>query len=258
MLKSYSPEGDAAFRSAQLTVQDSVFGWRTVLGLVAIASLVLLGASVLQDLRLYVGSKPDLSAKIWLLDVDVEQSFFTWLSVVALFVVAQLLFRAAGEAAARGERFRWHWLVLSVLFLLVSIDEFTGLHEKLSEAMASRTTHTGLMYFVWAAPAGLISLAGLAAFVPFLRSFPARLGVLAVISAAMYLGGAVVMEMIGGSVAEVEGVESLRYRMLANVEEGLELGGTLLFIYVLLSLQRGAFLRDRVSDVAAGHARHSG
>ncbi|WP_292428545.1 hypothetical protein [Mesorhizobium sp.] len=37
--------------------------------------------------------------------------------------------------------------------------------------------------------------------------------------------------MIGGSVAEAEGMESLRYRMLANIEEGLELVGTLTFIY---------------------------
>lgn len=246
MLKSYSPRGDDTFDTASLAAHPSIVGWRAVVGFVTAVSFVLLCASVLQDLRLYTGPNPDLSAKIWLLDVDVEQSAFTWLSVVALFVVAQLLFRAAGDAAARNERFRWHWLVLAVLFLLVSIDEFTGLHEKLSSAMASRTTHTGMMYFVWAAPAGLISLAGLAAFIPFIRSFPPRLAMLAIVSAALYLGGAVGMEMIGGSVAEVEGIESLRYRMLANVEEGLELGGTLLFIYVLLSLQE----RRR----SAGHA----
>ena len=53
-------------------------------------------------------------------------------------------------------------------------------------------------------------------------------------SAALFLGGAVGLEMVGGSVAETEGIESLRYRLLANLEEGLELAGTLLFIYALL------------------------
>lgn len=234
-LKSFSPRADAALDAAPLADHGSVLGWRSVLGIVVAGAFVLLCASVFQDLRLYAGPNPDLAAKVWLLDVDVEQSFFTWLSVVALFVVAQLLFRAAGEP--RNARFRWHWLVLAGLFLFVSVDEFTGLHEKLSQALASRTAHTGLMYFVWAAPAGLISLAGLAAFIPFIRSFPPRLAVLAMLSAGLYLGGAVVMEMIGGSVAEVAGVESLRYRLFANIEEGLELAGTLLFIYVLLSLR---------------------
>ena len=48
------------------------------------------------------------------------------------------------------------------------------------------------------------------------------------------LGGAVGFEMIGGSVAEMEGIESFRYRILTNIEEGLEMAGILVFIYVLL------------------------
>lgn len=237
MSKLYSPGGDAtALRTVPLAAGESGLGWRATLILVAGISLLLLCASIWQDLRLYVGPNHDLSSKIWLLDVDVEQSAFTWVSVLALFFSAQLLFRATGDAVAQRDRFKWHWLVLMVLFLLVSFDELTGLHEKLSSALASRVTHTGLLYFAWAAPAGIIALAGLAAFVPFIRSFPPRLALWALVSAVLYLGGAVGLEMIGGSVAEVDGVESLRYRMLANLEEGLELAGTLLFIYVLLSL----------------------
>ncbi len=204
--------------------------------MVVVISLLLLGASVLQDLRLYVGPNPDLSAKIWLLDVDAEKSAFTWISIMALFVAAQLLFLAAADAAMRRDRYRWHWLLLGFLLLLASFDEFSGIHEKLSEGLASHVTHTGLLYFAWAAPAGIIALVGLAVFIPFLRSFPPRLTVLALVSAALYIGGAVGLEMVGGRIAEREGVESLNYRIEANVEEGLELGGTLLFIYVLLSL----------------------
>jgi hypothetical protein len=94
--------------------------------------------------------------------------------------------------------------------------------------------HTGLMYFAWAAPAGIFSLIGLAAFIPFIRSFPLTLSGLLVLSALIFLGGAVGFEMIGGSVAEVEGIESFRYRILTNLEEGLEMAGILVFIYVLL------------------------
>jgi hypothetical protein len=141
------------------------------------------------------------------------------------------------EASQSGKRRPW---CLTALFLLVSFDEFAGIHEKVSAALASMIDNTGLMYFAWAAPAGVVSLLGLATFVPFIRSFPPRLSLLLVLSAAAFLGGAVGIEMIGGSVAELEGVDTFRYRMLTNNEEGLEIAGVLIFIYVLLSHQESA------------------
>ncbi|WP_145722419.1 hypothetical protein [Mesorhizobium tianshanense] len=209
--------------------------WRPILAIVAGLSLLILCASFAQDLRLYTGQKPDLSTKIWLLDVDVERSVFTWVSVLVLFFCSRLLFQCGDDAAGRSSQFTWHWYFLGFLFLFLCFDEFAGLHEKLSSALAARSTNTGLLYFAWAAPAGILSLVGLAAFVPFIRSFPTSLAVLLAVSAALFLGGAVGLEMVGGSVAEAEGVESLRYRMLANIEEGLELAGTLTFIYALFS-----------------------
>lgn len=208
---------------------------KTLLLLVAGISLALLIASVGQDIVLYRGGSPDLSGKVWMLDVDVEQSAFTWLSVLSLFVASALLFLAAEDAFLLSDRFRWHWLVLALLFLFVSFDEFGGIHEKLSQALASRVDAGGFLYFAWAAPAAIASIIGLIAFLPFIRSFPPRLGFLMVLSAALFLGGAVGLEMIGGKIAESAGVETLAYRMLTNAEEGLELAGTLLFIFVLLA-----------------------
>jgi hypothetical protein len=207
-------------------------GWVYVVA--CAVSAVLLGAGFMQDLLLYSGAKPDLSNKIWLLDVDSEDSAFTWLSVVVAFSAAWLLFLASRDAAMRGGRFKYHWYALTGLFLLLSFDEFAGIHEKISAALSGRMEHTGLMYFAWAAPAGIVSLIGLAAFIPFIRSFPLTLAGLLVLSALIFLGGAVGFEMIGGSVAEVEGIESFRYRILTNIEEGLEMAGILVFIYVLL------------------------
>jgi hypothetical protein len=207
-------------------------GWVFVLA--CMVSALLLGAGFMQDLILYSGGKPELSNKIWLLDVDSEESALTWLSVVVAFSAAWLLFLASKDAAMRGSRFKYHWYALTVLFLVLSFDEFAGIHEKISAALSARMEHTGLMYFAWAAPAGILSMIGLAAFIPFIRSFPLTLAGLLVLSALIFLGGAVGFEMIGGSVAEVEGIESFRYRILTNVEEGLEMAGVLIFIYVLL------------------------
>jgi hypothetical protein len=242
MSTSSFPKGDVARASGP---EPDGVGWRSPLRghrpwkpaflLACSASLLLLGFSFAQDWRIYSTDSPDLTLKIWLLDVDVERSAFTWLSVVALFSAAVLSYEAAAGARARRDLMRWHWFALSGLFLLVSFDEFAGIHEKLSAALAQRMDNTGLLYFAWAAPAGMLALAGLAAFVPFIRSFPTRLASLMVLSAALYLGGAVGLEMVGGSVAETKGINSLDYRLLVNLEEGFELAGTLVFIFVLLN-----------------------
>ncbi len=139
----------------------------------------------------------------------------------------------------RGSRFKWHWYFLAALFLLLSFDEFATVHEKISAVLTSKFHNTGLLYFAWAAPAGVISLLGLTAFIPLIRSFAPRLAILMVLSAVLFLGGAVGFEMVGGSIAEAEGTESFRYRMLTNIEEGLEMAGVLTFAYVLLSYMEG-------------------
>ncbi|MCT7374840.1 hypothetical protein [Chelativorans salis] len=234
-----APVHKLSHRDLPFTV-DMLAKWKEIFAISCLVAALLVGASFAQDLILNYRANAGSSDKIWLLDVDSEQSAFTWLSIVATFAAAWLLFQAAGDAAMRGSRFKWHWYFLAALFLLLSFDEFASIHEKISAILSSRVQNTGLMYFAWAAPAGVVSLIGLAAFIPFIRSFPPRLAVLLILSAAAFLCGAVGLEMIGGSVAEIEGIESFRFRMLTNMEEGLEIAGVLIFIYVLLAYLEGA------------------
>lgn len=51
---------------------------------------------------------------------------------------------------------------------------------------------------------------------------------------AIYLGGAIGVEMIGGYYAEVYGFDSLEYQLIAHAEESLEMAGIIVFIYALL------------------------
>src|SRR5262245_49414473 len=101
MSKLYSQGDDAPLLPASLSAGGFLREWRILLVSASVISMLVLCASIAQDLRLYTGPHPDLSSKIWLLDVDVEQSAFTWISVVALFFAAELLFRAADDAARR-------------------------------------------------------------------------------------------------------------------------------------------------------------
>lgn len=197
------------------------------------AAAVLILASVVQDLgqaHLFSATTPD---KIWLLDVDSEDSAFNWLSSVVLFVDALLLFLVASERQLRHLSFATHWYVLAIGFVGLSFDETASLHEKLSGVLY-KTLHTsGIFTFAWVIPAlffcGLLFLF----YVPFLRALPARIARLLFFSGLLYVAGAVGVEMIAGAVYERLALDSLPYRIVTSIEETMEMGGALLLTFLL-------------------------
>ena len=52
---------------------------------------------------------------------------------------------------------------------------------------------------------------------------------------AIYIGGAIGMEMLGGYFVEVYGQKSFVYFLISTIEEFLEMFGIAVFIYALLS-----------------------
>ena len=220
-----------------------IINWRYLIAAFSSFAFAVLVASLVQDINIYSDQPPNLSRKIWILDVDAEQSIFTWLSVNILFVASCVLVLLARETVARKGRFIFHWHFLFFLFLLLSMEEMIGIHEKVSGYLSSRLSHMhGFLYFSWAVPALALSIAGFCLFLPFIRSFPPRIAIQLVISAVIYVGGAAGMEMIGGSVAEKDGMNSLLYHLLADLEEGMEVLGTILFIHAILVFRDEQFL----------------
>ena len=61
------------------------------------------------------------------------------------------------------------------------------------------------------------------------------------LAAFLYVGGALIMEMIGSHIAEAEGQQNLLYAMTATLEEIMEMMGVIVFIYGLLCYLRRWF-----------------
>ena len=97
---------------------------------------------------------------------------------------------------------------------------------------------TGIFFFAWVIPAlaivGVIFLLCLKT----LLSLPAGTRNLMVASGAVFMFGAVGMEMLGGSYYEVHiegtGVVDMAYVMFTTVEEFFEMSGIVLFVFTLL------------------------
>ncbi|WP_157505751.1 hypothetical protein [Geminicoccus roseus] len=200
----------------------------------ALAALLLL--SVLQDLLLYATHGGVLTPEQWqagtrwLLEVNSERSFYTWVSSSLIFLNAVLLFVIALRAPGRF----WSWGLLSFGFVLLSMDEAMAFHERLGSLLGQYVETGGIFHFAWVIPGLLICIAAGLAFIPLLRSLPRPTMLLFVLSGAAYVGGALGMEMLGSRHAEQHGTYTMTYQMMANLEEGLEGLGMLLFLYALV------------------------
>lgn len=199
---------------------------------------VLIGASIVQDAATSAGMMSD---RIWMLDVEVESGVYTWFSTLLLAGAALVCGIVALEKQAAGDRLRFHWSLLAVIFLALSADEACSVHEALSARLTAGLGTSGALYFAWVIPAGLACAAGLVFFIPFIMSFPARLRTWLVGSAAAFLTGAIGMEIAAGAIGagSEEVLRSGAYRTLATIEEALEGGAVILFIAVILAYRAG-------------------
>jgi hypothetical protein len=173
--------------------------------------------------------------------VSSEGKLPTWYSAVALLICAVLL--GAIAAARDGDPFRRHWSALAVIFGLMSLDEATAIHEMLSQPLRARLNTSGPLFFAWVIPAMAFLVILALAYARFMRALPRRTGGLFLLSGALYIAGALGMEMVGAQYADVHGA-TLAYGVLSTLEEVFEMSGIALFIYSLLD-----YLERRVACI---------
>lgn len=169
-----------------------------------------------------------------LFDFDREANIPTFYSAMMLFVCAILLFFIYTNSGMK-RVFRLQWLLLSILFAFLALDEFAVIHERLIDIMQEKLNLSGYFFYGWVIPYGTVVLLLGFFLVPFLRKLPAKIRTLFLLSAALFLLGAIGMEMIGGEHAETHGIFTPVYAVMYSAEELLEMLGIAFFIYALLT-----------------------
>ena len=179
-------------------------------------------------LTIYHYQIEELSWLPWrqLFDVDEENNLPTWFSEFLLLTATVLLWLCAGKKRRDDDPSVDHWYVLTIGFLLLAIDEVAGIHE----------TINSLIDPSWAFGGGLLAIGIGLGFIPFLRRLPRRTAILFVVAGAIYVGGAVGVEIIG----EPLDSDSMAYNLLTVLEEGMEMFGIIFFIFVLTEYMLGA------------------
>lgn len=174
------------------------------------------------------------------LDIDSEATIAAWYSSLLLFVASCLLAVAATAVPDRGRGGRRSWVVLSVVFLLLSMDEAVALHEMSGSILVRIGIQGGYLYYPWVIFGGLFIAVLFVYLVPWVRRLQLRTRNLFLLSAALFVGGALIVEMLGARVAESLGDRTVLYTTLAAVEDLLEMMGSSVFIYALLLHLRSA------------------
>jgi hypothetical protein len=195
-----------------------------------LVSVVLAGASLLgQYLRFFHG----IDSTFENLDVEEEANFPTYYNTLLLLAAAFVLATIARLQRLAGDPMSTRWTVLSVIFLVLSMDEAVGIHEESGRLMPEIGVLGGALTG-WVAPAGVaVVIAGLY-FIPFFRDLrnPHRLRFAA--SACVYVAGAFVVELAENAMVSTTNGETWRYQLVATLQEILEMVGVSLFIWALL------------------------
>jgi hypothetical protein len=161
--------------------------------------------------------------------LDAEGNVPTWFSSSLMLVSAAILAAIGARRRAAGLPQANHWTVLGAGFVLMSIDEITQVHERIAKYLLPFDGGFGPAAFNFVYLGAVVTAAVGVAYVPFLRRLPpaARRGMLA--AGALFVGGAVGVEVLGAWLLGTVGPADPRYVVVAHLEEGLELAGVYLF-----------------------------
>jgi hypothetical protein len=166
--------------------------------------------------------------------LDAERNLASWYESLCMAIAAGLLFLHAQIARQKSPADIVPWTILSVVFILMSMDEAIGFHEISVKPLRNALHLGGIFYYSWvliAAPA--VTLLGVY-LLPFLLRLPRVTAMRFVACGAIFVGAALGTELVCGYFATHGGLETPYYKITAAAQEIFENMGMTLFVLSLL------------------------
>jgi hypothetical protein len=207
--------------------------WGVTRALAAVVG-VLLAASVAGQVAKHWFGLPQLKGFVPAFYVDYESNVPTWYSSCALLAAAALLGFIALAKTSSDDRHRWHWALLSLIFVGLSADEVAGFHEYPIDAMRETFGLSGVLFYPWVILGAVFLLGVAATMARMVWSLPARTRRLFILAAVVFAGGALGIEMLSGLQASRLGEENFGYAMIVTAEEACEMLGVVVLIHALV------------------------
>jgi hypothetical protein len=244
-----APPGDALLPGSITGILFRLSPARVLVFLLGVA-ITLAGTSLILQ-GLYHSGQPVPMGVLVRLDLDRENNIPTWFSSALLATAALLLFFIARAMSDLRAPHAPYWLGLALVFLYLSVDETASLHEAAIGPIQRTLNATGALYAAWVIPAMVMVPIFAAIYLRFLWSLPRRTAVLFVLAGAIYVGGALGLEMVGWhhryplhapNPTDWEASKTMTYAVINHAEEFMEMTGAIIFVYALLSYVRASRL----------------
>ena len=223
-----------------------------VAAMLALVAIGLVAASIGVNLLNDPAGNGEMMAKLLKkLDLDSEANNLpTWFQSSILLLSSFLLLTIAAVRRNIGAGDVRFWMLLGGVFAYLSLDESISIHEQMTVPLRSVMPAHGVFFFAWVIPALLLVGAVFLLCVKTLWSLSVRTRLLMMASGALYMFGAVGMEMVGGSYYEVNieatKVVDMTYVVFTTIEESFEMAGIVLFVFTLLR-----FIEEEVLTVGS-------
>ncbi|OLY93416.1 hypothetical protein SAMN05444008_107236 [Cnuella takakiae] len=180
--------------------------------------------------------------------LDRDGNIPTLFATLLLLFSAVLLYFIAQQTRQQQGKTYGQWLLLSLIFVFLGIDEATQIHEFTSSLIKS-VNHgpiPGLFRHAWIIPYLVLTVAVGLYYFRFVLALPRRTRNLFILAGAIYVGSAMGLEMLEGLEATINGKSSLLILKMQTVEEMLEMNAIILFNYALMQYLGDTHLGIRV------------
>jgi hypothetical protein len=245
---------------------------KMIVRIIVVAVLLITLAGLAARFALYMWGDVKLLEPLRLFDVGEERSIPTWFESVLFLLCSMLLAVVAVAKKQRNDRYSLHWGALSVILLLLSLDEVASIHEAIgqqSERLLNSITGftpSGAISFFWVVPGAIFVFIVLLAYLRFLANLPQTTRRLFLFAGALFVLGALGIEMLtaqvvsssesisswivsssGGIVdrGSASAIPTILKGLQTSVEEMFEMLGLTAFVYALL-----AYIGSYVEDIS--------
>jgi len=182
--------------------------------------------------------------------------YSTW-----LFLINAILFLMVRKAAGLNGDSQKIWLVLSIVFVFLALDESISIHERLIDPLRQAWHATGVFYYAWIIPYGIgVGLLAIIA-IPVFWRMQKRIRFYFGLSAVVYLFAVIGLEMISGQyLVMMNEKKDIVWILMVTLEESLEMVGLIILVYALLLLLRNKYngfmiIMSGTDDAAAQAAK---
>jgi hypothetical protein len=245
---------------------------KMIVRIIVVAVLLITLAGLAARFALYMWGDLEFLQPLRIFDVGEERSIPTWFESVQFLLCSCLLAVVAVAKRQRNDRYSLHWSALSIILLLLSLDEVASIHEAIGQ-QSERLLHAvtgftpgGAISFFWVVPGAIFVVVVLLAYLRFLADLPQSTRRLFLFAGALFVLGALGIEMLtaqvvssssgianwiasasGGIVGQgsASAIPTILKGLQTSVEEMFEMLGLTAFVYALL-----AYIGSYVEDVS--------